>query len=365
MKVLHLLSGGGIGGIETLCKNFSIYSKHDNIFVFLWTGGPIADEMRGMDRKVIFLNGDKKDFFGVYKKIFKICVREKIEVIIAHHADPISHYCLLRLKRNIPNVKTIAYAHGHAKDMCVYRHFWVKKIKYLVIKKSLRKADAVVAISNLVKESVVDFFDVNAQKISVIYNGVDIKKFVSNYGGVKCGAIKIIYVGRIIEQKGVQVTLRALSQLKDIDYTFKIVGDGTYRNTLENLAQDLGIGNRVEFTGSRRDVSELLRQSGIFIHMPVWEEGFGITIIEAMSTGLPCICARSGAIPEIIEDGKNGFIVEKGNADMLAQKIRQVATMSDNDLKILSHNAVERAHYFSIERFTNNLDKLIEEVAKH
>ena len=358
MNVIHLLSSGNIGGIETLCEDYAFCSSHWNCFVFLWNGGVITDEMRQNGINVIELHADKRNYLNAYKKVLDACNKQGADIVVAHHADPFLHYCLIQIKKDIPEIKTIAYAHSNASDMYITRRRWLKKLKKLVLKRSLHKVDQIVAISADVKKSLISCFHIPSSKISVIYNGINISIF-SLANRERNKRLQLVYVGRLIEQKGVQITLQALAQLKDVNYQFTVVGDGPYRGKLERQAVELGIEERVEFLGSRRDVPQLLQQSGIFIHMPVWEEGFGITIIEAMASGLICICAKSGAIPEIIEDGKSGFLIAKDTANEYETKIREVMAMNKDEVQLISHQAVERAKHFSIECFAAQLDNLI------
>ncbi len=131
---------------------------------------------------------------------------------------------------------------------------------------------------------------------------------------------------------------------------------------MEKLTSELGIGDKVEFLGMRRDVPELLWQSDVFVHLPEWQEGFGITVIEAMAAGLICIVNDHGALPEIIQDNVNGFVIRKDIYIFkkvlceLADSKRKKESCIDN----VREKARERAEDFSIERYVKELEMLLE-----
>ncbi len=363
MRTLHLLASGGTGGIETLCKDYAEFSKYENFFVMFWNSGVIAEEMRKQGIDVIELNASKINIVGMAKKVFTICKEKKIDTVIVHHAAPIAHLYLYIIKIKMPYITTIAYAHGNAVDMCRHRErtglFFRKKLLEL----SLKKADKVIAISDSVKNSLIDYFSIQCDKICVIYNGVNISKFLVSDREDNISSLEFIYVGRLIEEKGVQVILKSLAKLDvSVDYHFKIVGEGKYRSQLEKLAKDLNIWEKVKFLGNRRDIPELLKKSNIFIHMPCWEEGFGITIVEAMAAGLLCICANVGAIPEIINDGYNGFLVERENFEHLCNTIMNIRSLSNTEKIKISNAAIEKAESYSILRFASQMDSLLEKL---
>lgn len=362
MKVVHILVGGNIGGIETLCKDYTSYSSHENVVLLLWGVGELAQEIMQMGIKVIILKDSKKKVLSILHKVADVCKNEHAEVLVAHHADPVVHLCLLYVQKKLRNIKTIAYAHANAVDIARTKHRrrWIMIVKKKIMQTSLKKADAVVAISNFVKKSLIEYFKTPEHKIRVIYNGTDIRQFKPKKDEYIKEKIELIYVGRLICEKGVQVILEGLSKFPGKERLhMSIIGDGPYRSELEAQAKALGLSNIVEFCGSRRDIPERLKRADYFIHMPVWEEGFGITIIEAMTVGLICICADSGAIPEIITDKVNGFIVKKDDSQAFAEALGRVVAMSDEDKKQISAAAVERAMDFSMDVFVSELDSVI------
>lgn len=135
------------------------------------------------------------------------------------------------------------------------------------------------------------------------------------------------YVGRLAESKNVQLLLRATSELDDLQAL--VVGDGPQRPALEALADELGIGARVHWLGSQDESRkwDLLRAMDAFC-LPSRTtaagatEGFGIVLLEAAAAGTPAIGARTGGIPDVIEDQVTGLLHEPDDAGALAERIR-------------------------------------------
>ena len=125
---------------------------------------------------------------------------------------------------------------------------------------------------------------------------------------------------------------------------------------------ELDIDSRVQFLGTRDDVPELLADSDVFVHLPDCAEGFGIAVVEAMASGLICVCGDRGALPEIVEDGVSGFLVKNNDPERLAEIVRAIAGNPNSEAYAkIRANAVTAAGRFSIEAFTAKLDALIEE----
>jgi Glycosyltransferase len=364
MKVLHLLAEGGVGGIETLCEEYGERSRHNNIFVFFWGGGIIADEMKEAGMQVIELHATKS-IFSITKgfiEIQKVIDKEGVGVLIEHFSAPAMRMYLLFVKLFMPSVKVFVYAHSNVESM-VYGGI-KRLLPKLIIKASCRKANKVISVSESVSTSLVKCFGVPRSKIVRIYNGVDTSKFQGdNHRGIKQGEmLRLIYVGRLIENKGVQNTLQELAKLpEDILYNFTIVGEGEYRKSLEKMVFDLQINEKIVFLGTRRNVPELLKNADVFIHLPKCEEGFGITLVEAMASGLICIGNKRGAIPETIEDGVSGYIIDDETMTF-RDVITKISKADDN--KHMSKNAKKRAEAFSIEKFIEKLDDLVDKEEK-
>ncbi len=361
MNVMHLLTGGDIGGIESLCREYADYSNNKNIFVML--KDICADNAKHLlehGHIVIQLGISKKNMIKGVKRIKSIIKEYKIEAIVTHHASPILHILMQSVRIYNKKIKRISYAHGNALNMVRYGEKKGLRFRKKVLSWSLRKSDSVIAISDSVKESLVDYFKTPEKKIKVIYNGINISRFNLTKKG-KNQKAHIIYVGRLVEGKGVQIILKALSLLpKELAYHFTIVGDGEYKSILEELTSEYKLIDNVEFVGRKNNIEEYIIDSDIFIHVPLFEEGFGITIVEAMAGGLICICSRSGGIPEIIEDKVNGYLIQKNDSEMLAERLEYVIKkQSSEELNNIIVNAKERAKKYDITEFAKALDNHI------
>ncbi len=364
-NVLHILAGGGTGGIEVLCEEYAYKSKHKNVFLILWNPGVVSDEMRENGVDVVEVNAAKLGFVKTAREIEKTVKEYDIDTVVVHHGSPISHLHMQLVKMRHHDIRTVTYSHGLAGVMCRDEKKRGLTFRRAVLKWSLNKSDIIVAVSDISKRSLIETFGADAQKIHVIYNGIELKDYdtekYESRAAHNAAKPEVIYVGRLIEGKGVQITLQALASVGDrLDFHFTVVGDGEYRGQLESLAARLGIDDKVTFMGSRRDVPRLLGRADVFVHVPTLEEGFGITIVEAMASGLVCICSRSGAIVELVHDGVDGILVDKGDVSGTAAAIMRAAKMPDEERCGISRAAQLRSQDFSSDKFVTQLDALID-----
>ena len=363
MNVLHLLVAGDHGGIEVLMRNYAMYAKHNNYFCFVWNGGVIADEMEAKGANVIRLSYLKDGPVYTFRCLLDLLREKDINVVIEHNAAQYLRVVLAVLKILYPKLITVAYTHADATLCCnmANRHgLWLRKA---IQKYAIRTTNGVIAISESVKKSLVDLLHVNPDKIKVIYNGALLAKTRRSESAKQ---IRLVYVGRIVEEKGIQETLQALAAIKkDLDFTFDIIGDGPYREKIEALVDQLGLCDRVNFMGVRRDVPDILAERDIFIHMPSCEEGFGVAIVEAMAAGCVCVCAKKGGIPEVIHDGVDGVLVPTGTSEELVQILRQlIPQYLAGEYTQMQNNAVKQAKEFSIENYSEKLEDYLEELQR-
>ncbi|MCK4817576.1 glycosyltransferase family 4 protein, partial [bacterium] len=164
-------------------------------------------------------------------------------------------------------------------------------------------------------------------EIKVIANGVETDIFLPREKVKPIdNKLNIITVTRLIERKGVQHILKALSELRNDDrynenLSLLVVGTGNYESQLKNLCKQLHLEDMVTFYGfcPRYDLPELYRNSDIFA-LPSMAESFGIVFAEAMACELPVISTKAGNIPELVED-HHGILVESNNVEALKQAI--------------------------------------------
>jgi len=137
---------------------------------------------------------------------------------------------------------------------------------------------------------------------------------------------RLIFVGNLTPKKMPEVAIKALAYVAEIDVSLALVGDGPMKSELQELCQNLKLTEKVKFE-SHLSESELLRELGsahASIVPSIWE-GFGLAALEAMAAGVPVIASSSGALPEIVIQGKNGLLFAPGDSKDLAMNIRRLA----------------------------------------
>jgi glycosyltransferase involved in cell wall biosynthesis len=198
----------------------------------------------------------------------------------------------------------------------------------------------------------------------IIYSGVAGPVKTKN-NGLK-NKINIIYAGKLIALKNVDITIRAIEKLQNSNIYFHIVGDGNKRKSLEYMARKRLKSCKYKFYGhiTREAVLDFFADMDIFI-MASSPETFGLTYLEAMSNGcIPIGCYGEG-IDGVIVDGENGFLVHPRNVDELKRKIQTIIEMGENHRKTIIDKAIETARLFNEYNMGMNYYRLIDDIYKH
>lgn len=174
-----------------------------------------------------------------------------------------------------------------------------------------RRSDRYAACSEAVKNYMLDTYAIT-KTITVIPNGIPVATF-SALPPIRDGAPwRLVIIGRLVEQKGHAVALRALAQLKDVRWELKIVGDGPLKKDLQNLATELHIADRVTFSSFTNSVETVLRDSDLVLIPSLWE-GLGVVAREAMAAGRLVLASDTGGLSESVSSAETGWLVVPGN----------------------------------------------------
>ena len=192
----------------------------------------------------------------------------------------------------------------------------------------------VISISDYNRRCVVDAGLLPKERVVRIYNAVDLSrrnespelgKGFRRRHGVPDGRIMVVQVSWIIPEKGIADLLNAARIVIDNEANvhFVLAGEGKFRGEYTRRAEDLGIAGNVSWTGLVTDpfAEGLYAAADILCQMSRWEEGFGWVISEAMAYGIPVVATRVGAIPETVQDGITGFLVNRGDDSAMADAI--------------------------------------------
>jgi glycosyltransferase involved in cell wall biosynthesis len=152
--------------------------------------------------------------------------------------------------------------------------------------------------------------------------------------------VRLVMIARFEAQKDHATLLRALGGLTQQAWTLDLIGNGPLMGSIQTLASQLGIAERVSFLGQRMDVPEILARSQVSLLVTNWE-GFPLSILESMRAGLPVIASDVGGIVEAVSEGETGYVVPRGEVQLLQARI--VSLLSDpNSRKTLGANGRAR-----------------------
>ena len=200
--------------------------------------------------------------------------------------------------------------------------------------KMLERANKIIAVSHFTKRELLEYYKVPEKKIRVIHNGVDVNKFkpakdkrkIKEELGFKGDDLAIVSVGRLYARKGLFTLIESMpavvKRFKNAKFIISGKGQSDEMRKLVNYADRIGVKGSIIFTGYYPDkkLPKLYQAADVFAFSTFYEH-HPFAVLEALSTGLPVVTTRVGGIPETIESGKNGFLVEPFNPKQFADRI--------------------------------------------
>jgi glycogen synthase len=206
-----------------------------------------------------------------------------------------------------------------------------------------------------------------SEKAGVLYGGIKINDFYSESKKNFPERLKLIYVGRLVEDKGVKTAIEALRFLKEKGFLEKIeltiIGKGHpyYENLLQRLAEELEVNQSINFIGwvPKNDINQILQQHNVFLFTSIWPEPMARSVMEAMAAGLLVIGTEVGGQVEMLENGHNSLTFRAGDSEGLATQIMKVLncpslvnTLGENGRKMVSEK-------YSLERMADDIEKYL------
>ncbi|MHB1587184.1 MAG: glycosyltransferase family 4 protein [Acidiferrobacteraceae bacterium] len=346
--VIEIIYAPLVGGSETLafdlCKRWHARGIRVRICCLYEREGPLTQLFEREGIAYDLLDIGSKGLLGRWFTIGRYLRKHRPLAIHVHH------FGLL------VNVFVPAYLTGSA-NLVFTEHSTYVMARRGWMRRAIRFVVCFVSQMTCVSSSILDYFNrlgVPEGKMAVVYNGVDTNRFhppaQRHSSAVE---VRVVAVGRMVEEKDYPTLFAALAILKVRGYRFRaqIVGDGPLAQELALQHEHLGLASHVQLLGRRAEIPEILRRSDIYV-LSSKSEGMPIALLEAMATGLAIAATSVEAVPEVIVDNVNGLLVPKGDERALADAIARL--IDDPVLRLrLGARAIEDARtLFSIENAT-------------
>lgn len=359
MNILHLSRTMGQGGAEKIVFQLACAEKKKGNHISVASCGGVYTEL--LEKKDILHHQvcdleckNPMIILQTLRILEKIIRKERIEILHTHHRMAALYGRLLKIR--FPKLKLVYTAHN-----VFYNK---KRLTNISLSDSY-----IVAVGKNVKKNLIEFFDIKEENIQIIYNAVKIKE-LGNYepntrleNWKKEGFFLVGIIGRLSEQKGVDVFIESIKNIKAQNMKVKgvIIGDGELKEFFENMILEHDLQNDIWMMGYQEHIVTLIQQLDL-IAMPSRWEGFPLLPIEVFGAGKTLVANDIGGINEIVQHKNNGILVPKDDIEALSKEI--MALMNNRKMReSLEQNAKEYyKKHFCYESFIEQYDSLYQRI---
>lgn len=361
ITVFHLIGALRVGGAERQLASIAPAFDRDRFRIIVGTvqpGGGLRDAFQGTGVPVVCLNYRTRYFIPAVLRLALLLRREKVDVLHTHMYHASWYGRIAGLFARVPVM--ITTDHGHDP--------WKKRRQIAFERYMLRHTALRVAVSEDVAKTLKARESVPDEKLLVIANAVDSARFrageternsVRNELGLTDKTLLVGNVARLVEPKALHVLIEAMALLsKTIPRArLVIVGEGPLKGDLERCASDLGVSDRVTFTGARLDIPAVLAAIDIFA-LSSKREGLPVSLLEAMAAGKAIVTTRVGGIPEVVSDHQEALLVEPNNPAALAAAMSELASDPDLASRLGRQAAAKAGAEYSVAATVQKLEEV-------
>jgi glycosyltransferase involved in cell wall biosynthesis len=302
VKVLHVITGLGVGGAELQLRSVLQHTRHQCDVVTLYNPGPVAGMISGDGVRVRDLGMTRNTELAALRRLTSLIRADGYDVVHAHLYRSCIYGRLAARFANTPVVVTTEHSIG---ETHLERRRMTLGVRALYLGTDLC-SDATIAVSDAVAHRLRKW-GVAARKIEIIPNGLDFTRVaydaaardrIRDEFALPRDAYVIGVLGRLDPIKRFDLVIRAAAPLLDDQHRLLIVGDGQIRPELEAEAQRQGVAELVTFAGERHDVAAMLSSLDLFIASSE-QETFGLSVLEALANGIPALYTTCPALEGI------------------------------------------------------------------
>ena len=366
-NILHIIDTTGPGGAETVFIDLASKLPKDkyNSIVLIRGKGWVYEELKRRNLEPILMDAKGSFNWRYLNRLMGLIKNERVDLIQSHLLGSNVYASLAGLMTRRPVVSTF---HG-AVD--IGENERLKGLKFSVINLG---SQAIVAVSNDLRKNIINRTSLLKKKTMVIYNGINTSEFNLPHTNDLRERFswsmddKIIgCLGNIRPAKGYPVLLKSIVLLKKRNPHFRFVvagqgKQGLYDELLE-MRKKLGLEEHVKFLGFVDDPAWFLSNLDLFL-LTSNSEGFSIATIQAMAANLPVLVTRSGGPEEIVTHGENGWMVEPGNPQAIAEAILKLMTDSELVERLARKGKESAISSFDINTMISAYDKIYEKLLR-
>lgn len=368
----HPVVNGVVRSVASFREN--LMEQGHNVFIFAQADGSYRDEEPFIFRypSLPLPLGEISTALPVSPFVDQVLPILKLDVIHAHHPVLLGQTAARKAAElNLPMIFTFhtqywEYTHYIPFPQEIIQDF-LKNAVHRWLREFMRKCQHIIIPSESLKDILVRDYGLN-ERYSVIPTGTNLEPFL-NADGKTLRAEKgwqketvLISVGRLAPEKNWDTLIKAFAKVhaEHPEARLVLIGEGSAKQTLETLAAELGIADRVTFTGSIQfdEIPRYLKAADLFAFASITETQ-GIVTMEAMAAGLPVVAVDGPGTRDIVQQGKQGYLVEN-DPDALAKKLNQLISNSQR-LKRFSAQALKRAKAFDVNQLSKQMVSVYEQ----